>query len=245
MTTAHTTASELVRDAHRGSERVYVWDAVVRITHWAIVLSLLTLTFTGIYIGKPFVDPRSGLEMFVMARIKLAHFYSAIIFSCAVFARIIWLFTSANKYARWDQFLPVSKERWKNIREAFLFYIFVHRQAPEYPGHNGLAGATYVLVFSLYVLAILTGFALYSVDASVTSYMHDFRFLLSVFGGTANARWIHHVIMWLLLGFSVHHVFSALLVSQTERDGTIDSIFSGYKFVRTRWPRLPKRGKGG
>ena len=34
------------------------------------------------------------------------------------------------------------------------------------------------------------------------------------------ARWIHHVVMWLLLGFTVHHVYSAVLVAIIEKNGT-------------------------
>jgi Ni/Fe-hydrogenase 1 B-type cytochrome subunit len=37
--------------------------------------------------------------------------------------------------------------------------------------------------------------------------------------------------MWLLLGFAVHHVYSSLLMSQVEQNATVESIFSGYKFV--------------
>jgi len=62
--------------------------------------------------------------------------------------------------------------------------------------------------------------------------MRVWAFLLPLFGGAAGARWLHHVVMWLLIGFSVHHVFSALLVSRVEKNGTIESIFSGYKFLR-------------
>jgi hypothetical protein len=37
--------------------------------------------------------------------------------------------------------------------------------------------------------------------------------------------------MWLLLGFAVHHVYSAVLMSQVEQHATMESIVSGYKFV--------------
>jgi len=37
--------------------------------------------------------------------------------------------------------------------------------------------------------------------------------------------------MWLLIGFFVHHLYSAWLMSEIERNGTLESIFSGYKFV--------------
>jgi Ni/Fe-hydrogenase 1 B-type cytochrome subunit len=77
---------------------------------------------------------------------------------------------------------------------------------------------------------IVSGFALYSVS-QYTSYMASWQFLLPLFGGPQGARWVHHVVMWLLIGFAVNHVFSALLTSISEKNGAIDSIFSGYKYV--------------
>ena len=47
-----------------------------------------------------------------------------------------------------------------------------------------------------------------------------FASLSPLFGGLQMARWIHHVVMWLLLGFAVHHVYSALLMSIVEPNGT-------------------------
>jgi len=42
---------------------------------------------------------------------------------------------------------------------------------------------------------------------------------------------VHHATMWLLLGFAVHHVYSSMLMSTIEANATVESIFSGYKFV--------------
>ena len=78
---------------------------------------------------------------------------------------------------------------------------------------------------------IATGFTLYSPSAPTWSPMHAFGFLIPVFGGLQTARWIHHAGMWLLLGFMVHHVYSAVLMSQVEANATMESMFSGYKFV--------------
>ena len=52
-----------------------------------------------------------------------------------------------------------------------------------------------------------------------------------LFGGFQIVRWIHHAVMWLLLGFAVHHVYSSVLMSSVEANATVESIFSGYKFV--------------
>jgi Ni/Fe-hydrogenase 1 B-type cytochrome subunit len=51
----------------------------------------------------------------------------------------------------------------------------------------------------------------------------SFQFLVPVFGGLQLARLIHHVVMWLLIGFAAHHIWSSILMSLTERNGLIDS----------------------
>jgi Ni/Fe-hydrogenase 1 B-type cytochrome subunit len=46
-----------------------------------------------------------------------------------------------------------------------------------------------------------------------------------------NLRLIHFCIMFSFFIFVIHHVYSAVLVSWEERNGLIESIFTGYKFV--------------
>jgi Ni/Fe-hydrogenase 1 B-type cytochrome subunit len=229
VTAARAPVSEEPREVGR-LEPVYVWDLVVRSTHWLIALSLIVLSVTGVYIGHPFLTSSGpATHRFVMGWMKVIHFYGAIVFSLAVGARIVWMFTG-TRWARWSQLVPTTRQRFRDMRGTFLFYILLRPSPPLSAGHNALAGATYVAVFGLYLVMIFSGFALYAVDAH-TSYMRFWEVLLPLFGGAVGARWIHHVVMWLLIGFSVHHVFSALLVSRVEKNGTIDSIFSGFKFL--------------
>lgn len=44
-------------------------------------------------------------------------------------------------------------------------------------------------------------------------------------------RFAHHLIMWMIWGFMVHHVYSAMLVDRLEGSGLLSSIFSGFKFL--------------
>ena len=213
-------------------ERVYVWDLLVRTTHWVIVLSMIVLVVTGIFIGNPFIVPDDPMTSgFLMAKMKLIHSWAAIFFTLAVVSRVVWMFIGPQ-YARWDQFLPLAPDRRKKLWGTFLFYIFVRRHPPPAVGHNPLAGLTYIGVFGMYFLMILTGFGLFAVSAT-DSYMAWFDWLLPVFGGAQTARWLHHVAMWLLIGFAVHHIASALLMSLVEKNGTMDSIFSGFKTLTT------------
>ena len=210
---------------------VYVWQIPVRTTHWLIALSLLVLSVTGLYIGRPFMTvPGQAGQWFVMGWMRIIHFYAAIVFACAVIARIIWMFTG-NKYARWDKFLSVYRTRQKGLLPTVLFYSFLRDKPPAYVGHNPVAGSAYLLVFGLYFLAIGTGLVMHAPSAEVGSPLRWFAALAPLFGGLQVARWSHHVVMWLLLGFTLHHVYSAILVASIEKNGTIDSIVAGYKWV--------------
>jgi Ni/Fe-hydrogenase 1 B-type cytochrome subunit len=212
--------------------RLYVWDAVVRVSHWTIALSMIGLSITGIYIGRPYiVVPAPAGEHFVMGTMKAIHYYFAIAFSLAVLSRILWMFIG-NRHARWWNFLPVTRARRQGFMESVRFYLFLRRRPPFFAGHNPVAGAAYTLVFVLYLVMIATGLGLYGIDAHVASPMKLFTFLAQVFGGAQTARWIHHVVMWLLIGFFVHHLYSAGLMAFVEKNGMFDSIFTGNKWLR-------------
>ncbi len=217
--------------AAQSLRRVYVWQVPVRLTHWLIASSIIVLAVTGFYIGRPMITvPGPAGESFFMGWVKVVHGYVAYVFLTAVVVRLIWMFTG-NKYARWDKFLPVHRSRRHGLWPTIRFYLFAQRKPPGFVGHNPVAGATYSLVFGLYFLAIITGLMLRSASADVESPVRWFASLAPIIGGLQVARWIHHGVMWLLLGFAVHHVYSAVLMSTVEANATMESIFSGYKFV--------------
>jgi len=226
-------------------DRSYVWDPVVRVTHWLIAASIVVLSVTGIYIGHPFlIVSGAASEPFVMGWMKAIHFYTAIVFSLAVLARIVWMFTGPS-YARWYNFIPVTRQRWAAFFKTVEFYVFMLRKPPAAKGHNPVAGLAYSFVFGLYLVMIATGLSLYAMDAGVGSPLRVFEAWLPWFGGAAGARWIHHVVMWLLIGFAVHHIYSAVLVSFVEKNGEIDSIVSGYKWVEREEEHSASRGGKG
>lgn len=214
-----------------GVVRVYVWEVPVRITHWLIALSIVVLSVTGFYIGYPFITVSGPAgQHFVMGWAKAIHGYAAYVFMAAVLMRVIWMFTG-NRYARWDKFIPVHAKRRHGFWPTLKFYLFALRKPPGFVGHNPLAGLTYTLVFGLYFLAIATGLVLRGASAEVDAPLRWFVSWAPLFGGLQVARWIHHAVMWLLLGFAVHHVYSGILMSTVEANATMESMFSGYKFV--------------
>ena len=211
--------------------RVYVWELPVRAAHWGVALSLMVLAVTGLYIAHPIpLLPASFRDTYSMGFIRTIHLYAAIVFGISVVVRIAWMFMG-NRYSHWDKFIPMHRKRWAGLIPTLRFYLFNLRKPPGFVGHNPLAGITYTGIFILYILQMLTGFALYSAMAHVNSPFHHVGFLAALFGGLQTAKWIHHVVMWMLLGFAGHHVYSAMLMSTVEANGTMESMFSGNKFV--------------
>ncbi len=207
---------------------IKVWELPVRVIHWTIFLSVIVLSVTGFYIGTPFLTTGSDPK-FLMGWMRAIHNLFAFVFIAAVLARIIWAFTG-NKWARWNQFVPVSSERRANGRAAFRYYVFLSNDPPQETGHNALAGTTYLVLFVMFLVQILAGLALLSLETQ--------GFLATTTGWVFNiapipwVRFIHHLIMWLTWGFVIHHVYSAWLVDSDAKAGLISSIFTG-------WKRLP------
>jgi Ni/Fe-hydrogenase 1 B-type cytochrome subunit len=210
---------------------VYVWEAPVRITHWLVFFSVLVLSATGFYIGHPFIAVSGpARDHFVMGTVRVIHLYTAIVFTLALLVRVYWMFVG-NRYARWDQYLPVSRERLRNTWEAVKFFVYVRRDPLQYAGQTGSAGLAYAVIFLVQFVMIFTGLALYTVYAAPNSVFQAFGFLIPFVGGLQIVRLIHHIGMWVLLVFIILHVYLSFLFSITERS-EIDSMFSGYKEMK-------------
>ena len=221
-----------------------VWDLCVRLTHWGMALSLFVLAATGYYLGRPFiVVPGAARDHFVTGNVKAVHLWAAIVFAISVLARLAWMWLG-GPYASWRQFVPVTRARLRRFFETVRFYTFLRVEGPGEVGHNPVAGVAYLAVYGLCVVEIATGLALWGASASPETLLHAFASLATWLGGLQVTRWIHHAVMWLLLGFFMHHLATCLLMTRVEGNGLIASIFSGTKFV-TREELERERREGG
>jgi Ni/Fe-hydrogenase 1 B-type cytochrome subunit len=212
-----------------GFEPVYVWELPLRLAHWLLFFSIVVLAGTGYYIAHPVSVPGPASAHFVMGSMRSVHLYASIVFTLSALVRVYWAF-AGNRYARWSELIPVSRQRWRSFKQSALFYAFLSREPVHYLGHNGLAGLSYAAIFGVYFVMIATGFALYTVYAPLGSPMQVFGFLIPLFHGLQMARLIHHIGMWAILIFAVAHVYFPVLYSIIEHNGVFDSIFCGYKF---------------
>jgi Ni/Fe-hydrogenase 1 B-type cytochrome subunit len=218
--------------------RVYTWEIPVRITHWVVVACVIVLSITGGYIADPFLLPPGGSVMMTM---RFIHMLAAFTFISAGILRTYWLF-AGNRFARWTAFVPTSRDQAAEAFRQLGWYLFVRPNAPKVLGHNQLAAGTYLVVFFLFGLQTVTGFALVAVHG-IQPWATLFGWVPDVLWGVQGVRLIHHLLMWAILAFMIHHVYSALLVDHIERNGLLGSMFTGYKFV-TRHEVIEARDGG-
>jgi Ni/Fe-hydrogenase 1 B-type cytochrome subunit len=209
--------------------RVYAWEFPVRFTHWINALCLVAFCITGFYIGNPFMHAVST-QQYIMGWIRFLHFIAGYVFLFSMIIRIYWMF-AGNKYASWRVFIPLTKRQREDMLSGLKFYLFLRKQPPYAVGHSAVASITYLGVFLLFIFEMLTGFALYS-----QSHLHSF--FLMIAGGwlvqlmnVQTIRLWHHLVMYLLIAFTLIHVYIGWYLDSVEKNGVMGSIFGGYKFV--------------
>jgi Ni/Fe-hydrogenase 1 B-type cytochrome subunit len=240
MRQTQTTAADLSwKDPAPGKVRVYVWEWPIRISHWVLVLTIVSLSITGLYMHSPYVTAR-GHAAYVMGTMRFVHILSGFLFSLALVVRLVWFFLG-NRYARLDQYFPTTGKRWKDLIRVGKYYGFMAWYPLSFIGHNPMAGAAYMVVYCLVIVEILTGFALFSrvVGSPVLN------FFIGWLPRLIDIQWlreIHFITMFAFWMFFIHHLYTAILVAIEEQNGLMDSIFSGYKFVSKK--ELQKESAG-
>ncbi len=208
--------------------RVCVWEFPVRLTHWINFLCIIALSITGYYIGNPFIHAYST-KQYIMGWMRFIHFVTGYLLTMSVAIRIYWAF-AGNKYASWKAFFPFDKKGFGQMTESVGFYLLISRKHSHMLGHSALAGATYLVVYLLFIIEIVSGFALYSLSHQSAPMFLLGGWLLNIMS-VQTVRLYHHLIMWALIVFSMLHVYLAWFVDSFERNGLMGSIFGGYKFV--------------
>ena len=208
--------------------RVYVWELPVRISHWFIFLPIVVLSFTGYYIHNPFIVAKTSTT-FLMATMRFIHEIAAFVFISAFLLRLYWFFMG-NNWSNWRAFVPIHRRQWRGMGGMVAYYSFLRKDLAHHVGHNALAAMTYLLMFTFMLLEIITGLTLYTQVRGKWALGWLFGWIPRVID-IQHIRLLHFCIMFAFFAFVIHHVYSAVLVSWEERNGLIESIFTGYKFV--------------
>lgn len=215
--------------ADQGRVLVEVWQPMIRLVHWSLVASVVTLTLTGLYIGTPVLAPSAGPDA-LMSYVHTIHVGAGYVFTLAIVLRVILAFVG-NRYARWDQLIPVRPAERRKVVPMIRYYFLRDKEPPSAVGHNPLAGMTYAVVFLLFVAQAFTGLALESLEDrggllwSVSGWVYGLA-------GTGTIRLVHHLILWFTWAFVIQHLYAAVLMDNIERSGLVSSMITGRKSVR-------------
>jgi Ni/Fe-hydrogenase 1 B-type cytochrome subunit len=208
---------------------VYVWELPVRIVHWTIVLALIVLSVTGYYIHHPFLagDGATGHPGFTMGTVRFVHEATGFVFTAAVLFRVYWAFVG-NRYAHWRGLLPITAAQRRDLRHMIGFYALRRRHPPAANGHNPLASMAYMAIYGLFGLSIVSGLGLFAWVSRIGAWQALFGWTYSVMS-IEQLRLLHFLLMFIFGAFTIHHVYSAILVDIEERNGEVSSIVTGYK----------------
>ena len=213
---------------------VYLWEWPIRAMHWAAAVSIVVLVVTGFYIAKPyFITGGEASAHYLMGWMRFLHFAAAGVFVATAIIRVYWLF-AGNQFERWRALFPVWRQDWVNLVQQAKFYLMIQpEKAPHYLGHNPLQQLSYTGLYLLAGAQVVTGFAMYGQSRPGGLWYTLFGWVVPLLGGIQVVHFVHHVLMWAFLIFIPIHVYLALRADLLERTGTISSIISGGRFVRS------------
>jgi Ni/Fe-hydrogenase 1 B-type cytochrome subunit len=209
--------------------------------HWGLVISIAVLSFTGYYIHDPFIVGQIN-HPFFMGWFRFTHEAFAMVF-IALFLLRLYLFFRGNRWVRWRAFVPLRREQWREMGQMVRFYTFMHAHPVSKVGHNPLAALTYLGLYGLVALEIVTGLTMYQWllhNAVLGFFVGWIPRVISM----PYIRLIHFSIMFLLFGFAIWHVHVCMVVSRQEKKGLMDSMFIGYKVIpRAEWEEEQAAGE--
>lgn len=213
---------------------VYVWEVPVRLYHWLNALCIVVLCITGFIIANPpgLLSQTEASYSYWFGNVRFVHFAAAFLFLFNFAFRIYWGFATKNRYAKWDNYIPLRKAQWRDLLRVIKTDVLMVRNAPDPSiGHNTAASLSYFMLFLAFLAQCLTGFALYSQTSTAAFLPKLFTWILPLLGGEMNVRIIHHLLMWFFIIFAVVHVYIVLYHDYIERHSLLSSMIGGWKDI--------------
>lgn len=217
------------------AEKVYVYEAPLRLWHWVNALCIVVLCVTGYLIGKPL--PSVGGEAsnhFIFGYIRLFHFAAGQILMAAFVYRLAWAFLG-NHHAH-QLFLPPvwSVKWWLEVIHEVRWYLFMEKVPKKYVGHNPLAQVSMFFLFLLpLVNAMLTGGALYAEGAGIDSAWYAaFGWVFAIYGDSFSMHTVHRITMWVIVWFAMVHIYVAVREDIMSRQSLVSTMISGWRYFK-------------
>ena len=179
-----------------------VWDPVVRIGHWTLVIAFFTAYFTE----DDFMTP---------------HVWAGYVVGFVICFRLLWGFVG-TPYARFTNFLRPPSE---TIR--YLAGLINHR-ARRYIGHNPAGGAMILALLIFLAGTVVSGIVLYGYDENAGPLA---SFIVENPGRAHFWEEVHEVFANLTLSLVGLHVAGMLLSAYVHRENLVKAMVTGRKRV--------------
>lgn len=138
-------------------QRIRIWSTALRLTHWLLAGSVLTLLSSGWLLD---IETPSGSIHW-----RDVHLTAGYLCAMVLAVRIALLFAGGAPTDRWRDCLALTRQHWLGMRDMLIFYVSLGRAPlPGYYGHNPLWGPVYLLLFGVVGGAIASGLILASID---------------------------------------------------------------------------------
>ena len=188
----------------QSNNRALIWDAPVRLFHWALATCVVVSVVSGMTGGN-------AMQI---------HLWSGYAILSLVVFRLLWGFAGSS-YARFADFLYGPRAVWDFART------LSSRNPPQavyYAGHNPLGGWMVVVMLALLLLQASTG--LFSNDDIVTEGP------LARLVSKNTSDWLtalHDLNSTIIIVLAVTHIAAVLFHLLVKRENLIMAMISGYK----------------
>jgi len=213
---------------------VMIYGPGVRIWHWLNALAVVVLVITGYFIGVP---PPSAIgdtsSLYVMGWIRFLHLAFGYIFALLSIMRL-WLVFAEGGISH-QLFLPAI---WRKVwLDGFLRQIrwnLLLGGPLRYVGLNPLANIAMLFMFVIPgAIILLTGFAMYAEVTGHDSWQYYlFGWLTMLFGNSLDLHVFHRMSMWVMVWFSMAHIYIAVREDILSRQTVISTMLSGERQFR-------------
>lgn len=213
----------------------YEFGIGLRLTHWIRAVAIVILVGTGYYISYVFQSSNlpSDPSNFMQAKYRLVHqAVGFVLIGCIIFKGYLFFF---DKWSRKERASIADIFSLKIWVEQIKFYLFLGKHPPLKGVYNPLQYVTYLFFYLVMIGIILTGLILYThtYHEGLGGMLYDMlRPLEAMMGGLAEVRTYHRILMWVVLIFVPVHIYMAIFNAVKGRDGALDAIISGYKFIK-------------
>lgn len=216
----------------------YEFSSWLRVTHWVRAIAIVVLTASGFYIAYPFISPaNSGGEPvnFLNALFRSWHIIFGFLLIAVTIGKFYLFIFDKQSHVERDSFWDfVNPKIWI---QQIGYYLLITKHPHGKGVYNPLQFLAYVGIYLSIVMISLTGLILYVhvYHEGMGGLLFDsMRSLEVMLGGLAWVRELHHIFMWVFIIFLPIHVYLAVFNSVYGKSGAMDSIISGYRWIKSK-----------